>query len=70
MGQEPRKRLRDTGEINQGSLSIQAKRRQWVIIQPVYMVGTQFGYHHMLNFELHVTLFQKQAHKNVSTFAD
>lgn len=61
------KRLRDTAEINHVSLCTLAKRRQWVIIQAFYTVGIQFDHDHMLNLELHVSLFQKQSHKNVST---
>lgn len=61
-------RLRVTAEINHVSPCALAKRRQWVIIQAFYTVGTQFDHDHMLNLELHVDLFQKQSHKNVNTF--
>lgn len=51
MGWEPKKEIKDTGEINQAFLSLLAKRMQSVIIQAFYTVGTQFDQFHMLSGE-------------------
>lgn len=57
------------GRLNPPRSSLRpAQEQAQVLIQAFYTGGTQFDHDHMLDLELHISLFQKQYHKNVNTF--